>query len=415
MDNARPRPLAFDRSFGKNVAAGARHRPHHDIIGAREHLRTSGAHRLHLTAVDDRVLAYEFYKIVPAGVTLVITTLAIVVRSKGEVDQSYDISMKAAREMAAAVVDIVVLGGVPINLSKGYANAEQMIIDLEAELKVKVSTSASAQAKAAEALGCRKVVVAQPYELSETDRIAGYGTHFGCEVLGATGWGSAFNQIGRIPRNAAIEMGRKLMRDHPMSNSILLPSPHWPTAEAIDVLEREFGVNVMTAHQAIVWDALRRCGVNDRVNGNSAGCSASFEVSPSPRLWSATGRPRDSRRKSIIARQLPGVATGWLRWIGWSARATIALTPIGSSASRSMTSTKKLGGSNMQIKGPSRATRISAMPSLSFWPDGDRRPRRSRSNSRPESPTPSTRCWPGTWRAMLASMPRRVSRSTSST
>src|SRR3981081_4012241 len=158
------------------------------------------------------VFPYEFYKIVPAGVTLVITTLAIVVRSKGECDQSYDSSMKAAREMAAAGVDIVVLGGVPINLSKGYANAEQMIIDLEAELKVKVSTSPAAPGEAGEALGCRKVVVAQPYELSETDRIASYGSHFGCEVLGATGWGSAFNQIGSIPRKAAPAMGGKLQR-----------------------------------------------------------------------------------------------------------------------------------------------------------------------------------------------------------
>src|SRR5258708_21853703 len=86
------------------------------------------------------VFPYEFYKMVPEGVTLVITTLAIVVRSKDEVDQSYDISMKAAREMAAAGVDIIMLGGVPINLSRGTANAEQMIHDLEAELKVQVST-----------------------------------------------------------------------------------------------------------------------------------------------------------------------------------------------------------------------------------------------------------------------------------
>src|SRR5204863_6671986 len=107
------------------------------------------------------VFPYELYQMVPAGVTLVITTLAIVVRSKGEVDQSYDISMKAAREMAAAGVDIVVLGGVPINLSKGSANAQQMVMDLEAELSVKVSTSAAAQARAAKALGCKKVVVAQ--------------------------------------------------------------------------------------------------------------------------------------------------------------------------------------------------------------------------------------------------------------
>ena len=69
------------------------------------------------------VFPYEFYQIVPAGVTLVVTSLAIVVRSKDEVDQSYDISMRAAREMAAAGCDIVVLGGVPINLSRGAANA----------------------------------------------------------------------------------------------------------------------------------------------------------------------------------------------------------------------------------------------------------------------------------------------------
>jgi hypothetical protein len=36
--------------------------------------------------------------------------------------------------MAAAGVDIVVLGGVPINLSRGADNAQAMIRDLEAEL-----------------------------------------------------------------------------------------------------------------------------------------------------------------------------------------------------------------------------------------------------------------------------------------
>jgi maleate isomerase len=213
------------------------------------------------------VFPYEFYKIVPAGVTLVVTSLAIVVRSKDEVDQSYDISMRAAREMAAAGCDIIVLGGVPINVSRGAANAKQMIRELEAELKVKVSSSASAQEAAAKALGCKKVVVCHPYEQKDTDRIAGYAKHFDCEVLGATGWGSPFNQIGRIPRHAAIDMGRDMMRKHPGADTILFPSPHWPTADALDVLEREFGVNCMSAHQAIVWDALRRCGIKDRIEG----------------------------------------------------------------------------------------------------------------------------------------------------
>jgi maleate isomerase len=168
------------------------------------------------------VFPYEFYQMVPAGVTLVLTTLAIVARSKDEVDRSYDISMQAAREMAAAGVDIVVLGGVPINLSRGYANAQQIIGDLEAELKVKVSTSASAQAGAAKALGCKKAIVT---------------------------WGASSS--GSIPRPT-----RCCWRP-----------PHWPTAGAIEQLERELGINVMTAQQAIVWDALRRCGVSDPIPG----------------------------------------------------------------------------------------------------------------------------------------------------
>jgi maleate isomerase len=213
------------------------------------------------------VFPYEFYKLVPPGVTLVVTTLAIVERSKDEVDRSYNISMQAAREMAAAGVDIVVLGGVPINLSRGYANAEAMVRDLEAELGVKVSSSALAQERAAKALGCRKAVVAHPYAATENARLGSYAAHFGCQVLGVTAWGSAFNQIGRIPADAALQMGRALLAEHPDADSILLPSPHWPVVEAIAPLERELGVNVLSALQAIVWDALRRVGIDDRIDG----------------------------------------------------------------------------------------------------------------------------------------------------
>ncbi len=213
------------------------------------------------------VFPYEFYKIVPDGVTLVVTSLAITVRSKDEVDNSYDISMKAAREMAASRCDLICLGGVPINMSRGAANAKQMIVDLESELGVKVSTSASAQEKAMGLLGCNKLVVCHPYEEKDTDRIASYGAHFGGQILGARGWGSPFNQIGRVPQDAALIMGRELMKKHPDADTILMPSPHWPTIGAIDILEKEFGVTVLTALQAIVWDALRRTGIDEKIQG----------------------------------------------------------------------------------------------------------------------------------------------------
>ena len=79
--------------------------------------------------------------------TLVITTLTVIERSDSEVDQAYEMSMRAARELAAAGVDIVFLGGVPVNLSRGHRNAQDMLRTLAAELGVKVSSSVAAQEK----------------------------------------------------------------------------------------------------------------------------------------------------------------------------------------------------------------------------------------------------------------------------
>ena len=108
------------------------------------------------------IFPYEFYKLVPAGVTLVITTLTVIERSDSEVDQAYEMSMRAARELAAAGVDIVFLGGVPVNLSRGSRNAQEMLQTLAADLGIRVSSSVAAQEKAARALGCKRVVVRTP-------------------------------------------------------------------------------------------------------------------------------------------------------------------------------------------------------------------------------------------------------------
>jgi maleate isomerase len=213
------------------------------------------------------IFPYEFYKLVPPGVTLVITTLSVTEPSTGQVDQAYDMSLRAARELAAAGVDIVFLGGVPVNLARGRQNAEDMLRTLAAELGVKVSSSTAAQEKAAKMLGCRNVVVAHPYAAREEARLIADAERYGCKVLGAMGWGKVIAEFGRIPASAALELGRTLMRAHPLADAIFFPSPHWPVIEAIEPLEREFGVTVMAASQACIWDALRLTGVPDRIEG----------------------------------------------------------------------------------------------------------------------------------------------------
>jgi maleate cis-trans isomerase len=76
---------------------------------------------------------YEFYKMVPAGVTLLITTLSVTELTKASTKEdmatSYAKSLEAARYMARSGADVVVLGGNPINQSRGIENLDALCAD----------------------------------------------------------------------------------------------------------------------------------------------------------------------------------------------------------------------------------------------------------------------------------------------
>src|SRR5205823_196249 len=136
--------------------------------------------------------------------------------------------------------------------------------DLEAELGVPVSSSAAAQSRALQALGATKLVVARAYPAQGDFP---FEAHAGCRILGTVTGDAPFGGISRLPRGYALELGRAAMKAYPEADTIMFPSPHWPVLDAIEPLEREFGVKVMGALQAIVWEALRRTGIKDRIEG----------------------------------------------------------------------------------------------------------------------------------------------------
>lgn len=213
------------------------------------------------------VFPYEFYRIVPRGVTLVVHTLPLVERTNDEVDKSYDASLRAAKIMARAGVDLMVFGGLPINISRGYANVEDLVRDTEKEIGVPVTTSVSAQVKAFGKLGARKVGVVQPYDDSHNERHLDYMREFGLQPTGCVGAGYKFIQLGQIPVGTALKLGHEVKRRWPETDTIYYSCPHWAIIDAIDPLEQALGVNVMTALQAIVWESLRRCDVPEPIHG----------------------------------------------------------------------------------------------------------------------------------------------------
>jgi maleate isomerase len=213
------------------------------------------------------VFPYEFYKIVPAGVTLMITTLAITTRSAAEVEKSYQTSLAAAKAMAKAGANLVMLGGNPINLSRGLSNLDELTRQMEQEIGVPVLTSSQSQIKALQLLGARKVATVHPYEAEHNARHEAAIREFGFEPAGVAAVGGGFSALGSISDDVAVTLARRIKQEYPEADTIHFASAHWATAGAIDTVERELGVNVMTSHQAITWACLRRAGIADRIAG----------------------------------------------------------------------------------------------------------------------------------------------------
>jgi maleate isomerase len=201
--------------------------------------------------VVTEVFVYEFYKMAPPGVSLLLTT-----------------SLEAAKYMAGAGADVVVLGGNPVNQSRGIENLPAICEELAEEIGTKVVASTLCQKEAMEKLGVTKVASAHASGAEHDERHGQQMENMGFESVGVMSLeGYKLLGYGKIPTEAAFDIAKQLKDSYPDADCIHLASAHWPTAHAIDRIESELGVSVMNSQQAIVWKAFRTAGISEPIDG----------------------------------------------------------------------------------------------------------------------------------------------------
>ncbi len=209
---------------------------------------------------------YEFYKIVPDGVTLAITTLNIVHMTQDELAEGARINSECARLIAEAKVDIIILGGVPLNLALGLDGLDETIKTLETETGIPVTSSLTAQINALKAIKANKVGVGTPFEQGH-NIYQGYLEHHGFELGALAGAGRKVLNLAVADGSMAMDLARRLLEENEDLDTLYFPAPHWGIIEMIEPMELELGVDVITSVQAIVWEGLRKAGVSDPVPG----------------------------------------------------------------------------------------------------------------------------------------------------
>ena len=80
-----------------------------------------------------------FYQMVPDGVMLAMLTQQAQSHADDEMTRIHDEARRAAKSFARAGADMVILGGVPTNLSRGHDSLADRLAALEQEIGIPVS------------------------------------------------------------------------------------------------------------------------------------------------------------------------------------------------------------------------------------------------------------------------------------
>ena len=193
-----------------------------------------------VAAVTTEVFPIDWYKIVPDGVSLMMITLPLGERSPEDLRKCHEATMSAVDAFARSGADLVLLGGLPINLSRGFDKLDDFLKEIEDRIGLPVSSSTTAQQKAYRALGSRKVGTIHPFMPDQNPRHERYlREFFKLEPAGCYAGLSNLNELGKIPIDSALAWGHALKKEHPEIDTFNFACPHWRVIDAIEPLEQE--------------------------------------------------------------------------------------------------------------------------------------------------------------------------------
>ena len=197
----------------------------------------------------------EFYRALPADVTLHVARLCMEEMASGPIlDAVRDLEIQS-RNLAAADVDVIVLAAAP-NLLRGPGYDREVIATIEAVTGKRATTTFAALVQALQHLGIGRVVLGAAYDDKVDALIRSFLEANGVQVVAARGLGLADDpSVGRLEAAGAYQLARAI--DRPDAEAIVLACATWKTMDAIERIERELGKPVISTTQAGVWAALR--------------------------------------------------------------------------------------------------------------------------------------------------------------
>jgi maleate isomerase len=170
---------------------------------------------------------------------------------------------RCASFLAQAPLHVIMFGGTSATFLHGIGWDRKVIEQMATVTNgIPTSTSSSAVLNALTILGAKKISLVTPYLDVVTARARVFLEANGFAVLSSKGLNiDADHAIGAVPLEQVYAFARQ--NCHSASDALFLSCTNWRTVGAIEALEKDLGIPVVTAIQASFWECLRIAKIGD--------------------------------------------------------------------------------------------------------------------------------------------------------
>jgi maleate isomerase len=206
----------------------------------------------------------EWRRALPEGVCLVETrTLLHDVTVEGLSETVKQVE-RASLELASAEVDVILQAGTAIAFFRGLGHDLELINRIMSATGIRATTTLTAVVDALRRLGIARPAVATSYLPDIDARLVNVLHGSGFEVVAIRGLGLKRSiDMGKVTPDQTYRLAQEAARSAPNADGILISCGNLRSFEAIEPLEKDTGLPVVTSNQAGLWQALRIAGVQE--------------------------------------------------------------------------------------------------------------------------------------------------------
>jgi len=208
----------------------------------------------------------EWRRAMPEGVCLVETrTLLHDVTVEGLAETVKQVE-RAALELASAEVDVILQAGTAIAFFRGFGHDQEISRRITAATGIKATTSLTAIVEALRAMEIKRPAIATSYLADIDSRLAEVLQQSGFEVAAIRGMGLKRSiDMGKVMPDKTYRFAHEVARAATDADGIFISCGNLRSFEAIERLEADIGLPVVTSNQAGLWQTLRMVGIDDRL------------------------------------------------------------------------------------------------------------------------------------------------------